>query len=149
VVKNGFMFIGEYTHSVDSKNRLFVPTKFQKDLKQGIVVTRGLDSCLFVFTLKAWEEIATKLKSMPLTNQNSRAFARLMLAGAMEVKLDKQGRILIPQYLKEFASLDKETVLAGLFDRIEIWNKESWEKYKKQTEKDSNKIAENLTELGI
>lgn len=143
------MFIGEYTHSVDSKNRLFVPTKFQKDLKQGIVVTRGLDSCLFVFTLKAWEEIATKLKSMPLTNQNSRAFARLMLAGAMEVKLDKQGRMLIPQYLKEFASLSKETVLAGLFDRIEIWNKESWEKYKKQTEKDSNKIAENLTELGI
>jgi len=143
------MFIGEYTHSVDGKNRLFVPTKFQKDLKQGIVVTRGLDSCLFVFTLKAWEEIATKLKSMPLTNQNSRAFARLMLAGAMEVKLDKQGRMLIPQYLKEFASLSKETVLAGLFDRIEIWNKESWEKYKKQTEKDSNKIAENLTELGI
>ena len=143
------MFIGEYTHSVDSKNRLFVPTKFQKDLKQGIVVTRGLDSCLFVFTLKAWEEIATKLKSMPLTNQNSRAFARLMLAGAMEVKLDKQGRMLIPQYLKEFASLSKETVLAGLFDRIEIWNKESWEKYKKQTEKDSNKIAENLTELEI
>lgn len=143
------MFIGEYTHSIDGKNRLFVPTKFQKDLKQGVVVTRGLDSCLFVFSLKSWEQIAEKLKSMPLTNQNSRAFARLMLAGAMEVKLDKQGRILLPQYLKEFASLNKETVLAGLFDRIEIWNKESWEKYKKQTEKDSNKIAENLTELGI
>ena len=143
------MFIGEYTHSIDGKNRVFIPTKFQKDLKPGVVVTRGLDNCLFVFTLQSWKQIANKLKAMPLTNQNSRAFARLMLAGAMEVNLDKQGRMLLPQYLKEFASLDKETVLVGLFDRIEIWNKASWEQYKKQTEKDSNKIAENLTELGI
>jgi len=143
------MFIGEYQHAVDGKGRLAVPVKFRKDLAKGAVVTRGLDRCLFVFTAAEWQKLAEKLAALPLSQANARAFARLMLAGAMEVDVDKQGRVLLPEYLREYAKITKETVVAGLFNRIEVWDRAAWEKYKAKTEKDSDHIAERMGELGI
>ena len=143
------MFIGEYTHSMDTKGRFAVPVKFRRDLKKGAVVTRGLDQCLFVYPKKEWETLAKKLSALPLSQANSRAFVRLMLAGAMDVNFDAQGRILIPDYLRKYAHLNKKVVIAGLFNRLEIWDESLWNKYKGRTEKNSEAIAEKLSELGI
>ena len=143
------MFIGEYQHNLDEKGRMAVPAKFRADLKQGAVVTRGLDNCLFVYTIKEWQKLVEKLGSMPMTQAKSRAFNRFILGSAMDLELDSQGRILLPDYLRQFASLKKEAVIAGLYNRLEIWDKAQWEKYKQQTEKDSVAIAENLAGLGI
>jgi len=143
------MFIGEFKHNLDLKGRLAVPIKFRQKLSSGAIVTRGLDKCLFVFSNKEWEVLAQKLIALPLAQANSRAFVRLMLAGAMDVELDKQGRILIPDYLRDYAGLKKETIVAGLYNRFEIWNSESWKEYKNKTESQSDEIAEKLSELGI
>ena len=143
------MLLGEYKHNLDTKGRLAVPSKFREKLLTGAIITRGLDNCLFVFANKEWELLAQKLIALPLSQANSRAFVRLMLAGASDVFLDSQGRILIPDYLRNYAGLKKETVVAGLYNRIEIWDKESWEKYKQKTESASEEIAEKLGELGI
>jgi len=143
------MFIGEYQHNIDDKGRLAVPTKFRQDLLKGAVVTRGLDHCLFVYMAKAWKEMAEKLATLPISQSKSRAFARLMLAGAMDVQLDRQGRIVLPEYLREYATMKKKVVVAGLYDRLEIWDDAAWTKYKTATEKDSNEIAEALGELGV
>ena len=143
------MFIGEYNHNLDNKGRLAVPAKFRKLLKSGAVVTKGLDNCLFLYPKKQWEVLAEKLSKLPISQSKARAFSRLMLAGAMDVTLDVQGRILIPEYLRTFASLKKETIVAGLYNRLEVWNKADWEKFKKATEKESAKIAEELDGLGV
>lgn len=143
------MFIGEFQHSIDEKSRLAIPVKFRADLKQGAVVTRGLDSCLFVFTKTEWKKLAEKIVNLPLTQSNSRAFARLMLSGAMDVNLDAQGRIIVPDYLQKFAELKKKVVVTGLYSRLEIWDEEKWNVYKKQTESNSLDIAERMGELGI
>ncbi len=143
------MLLGEYKHNLDTKGRLAIPSKFREKLSAGAIVTRGLDNCLFVFANKEWEVLAQKLMALPLSQANSRAFVRLMLAGASDVFLDSQGRILIPDYLRNYAGLKKETVVAGLYNRIEIWDKQSWEKYKQKTESASEEIAEKLGELGI
>ncbi|MEK7553556.1 MAG: division/cell wall cluster transcriptional repressor MraZ [Patescibacteria group bacterium] len=143
------MLLGEFKHNLDLKGRLAVPVKFRQKLSGGAIVTRGLDKCLFVFGNKEWEVLAQKLIALPLAQANSRAFVRLMLAGAMDVELDKQGRILIPDYLREYAGLKKETIIAGLYNRFEIWNSESWKEYKNKTESQSDEIAEKLSELGI
>lgn len=143
------MFIGEFTHSIDTKGRIAIPAKFRVKLANEAIITRGLDNCLFVFTKHDWDELAKKLISLPLAQANSRAFARLMLAGAMEAELDGQGRILVPDYLREYAGLAKEGVVAGLYNRIEVWNSEKWADYKKKTESNSEEIAEKLGELGI
>lgn len=143
------MFIGEFTHNLDLKGRVALPAKFRPKLSGGAIITRGLDKCLFVFSAKDWEILAQKLISLPLAQANSRAFARLMLAGAMDVEIDKQGRVLIPDYLREYAGLQKETIIAGLYNRIEIWNGEAWKEYKTKTENQSDEIAEKLGELGI
>jgi len=143
------MFIGEYNYSVDDKGRLAMPAKFRETLKAGAVVTRGLDNCLFLYPKKEWEILAGKLANLPLSQANSRAFSRLMLAGAMDVDLDKQGRISLPDYLRQYSSINKKVIIAGLYNRLEIWNEEKWEEYKKQTEKDGNEIAENLSQLGV
>ena len=143
------MFIGEYIHNLDIKGRLAIPAKFREKLLTGAIITRGLDNCLFVFGQKEWEVLAQKLTALPLSQANSRAFVRLMLAGAMDVEIDGQGRILIPDYLRKYASLKKETVIAGLYSRVEVWDKENWEKYKQKTESVSEEIAEKLGELGI
>ncbi len=143
------MFIGEYQHTTDEKGRLAIPAKFRATLGERAIVTRGLDHCLFVFSVADWETLAQKLITLPLTQANSRAFTRLMLAGAMEVEMDAQGRILLPEYLRTYASIGKQVIVAGLYNRIEIWNDEAWKKYKEQTESDSDEIAEKLTELGM
>jgi len=143
------MFIGEFKHNLDSKGRIAMPVKFRNKLTGGAIITRGLDRCLFVFGNKDWEVLAQKLIALPLSQANSRAFSRLMLAGAMDVEIDKQGRILIPDYLREYAGLKKETIFAGLYNRIEIWESENWKQYKTKTESQSDEIAEKLSELGI
>ncbi|MFO7806894.1 MAG: division/cell wall cluster transcriptional repressor MraZ [Candidatus Moraniibacteriota bacterium] len=143
------MFIGEYKHSIDTKKRLALPSKFRRSFKNKAVVTRGLDNCLFVYPMKEWEKIAEKLGNMPVGESATRSFVRLMLAGAIDVELDSQGRVLVPDYLKEYAGLDKEVIIAGLFNRLEIWNKKSWDKYKENAEKNQDKIAEELGKLGI
>jgi len=143
------MFIGEYQHNLDIKGRLAVPVKFRADLKQGAVVTRGLDNCLFLYTKAEWKKLADKLAAMPIAKANTRAFARLMLAGAMDVRVDGQGRIILPDYLRQYASVKKRVIITGLYNRLEIWDKAIWEKYKANTEKDSTKIAETLDGLGV
>lgn len=143
------MFIGEYTASIDEKGRVSIPVKFRASLKSKVVVTRGLDNSLFLYTLEEWKKLAEKLASLPISTANTRAFSRLMLAGAMDCEVDKQGRIIVPGYLKEFAKINKKVVIAGLFNRIELWSEELWESYKAQTEKQSNEIAEQLGSLGV
>ncbi|HLC69743.1 MAG TPA: division/cell wall cluster transcriptional repressor MraZ [Patescibacteria group bacterium] len=143
------MFIGEFTHNLDDKGRLAIPVKFRRDLTKGAVVTRGLDNCLFLYTKNEWEKLAEKLATLPISQANSRAFARLMLAGAMDVDVDKQGRIVLPEYLRQFAGLSKNVIVAGLYSRVEIWDESKWQAYKKQTETNSNEIAEKMAELGV
>lgn len=143
------MFIGEYNHSIDEKGRLAVPTKFRVDLAKGAVVTRGLDSSLFLLPLEEWGKLAGKLAGLPLGQAHSRAFARLMLAGAMDVRLDKQGRFVVPEYLREYADLRKKVVIVGVHTRLEIWDEEKWNIYRAKTETDAVDIAEELGQLGI
>jgi MraZ protein len=143
------MFIGEFHHTIDEKGRLAIPVKFRNAFKGGAVVTRGLDKSLFLYTNIEWKKLAEKLAALPISQSKSRAFARLMLAGAMDVSLDKQGRIVLPDYLRTYSSLQKNSVIAGLYNRIEIWSEEEWEKYKQETENSGNDIAEALGELGV
>lgn len=126
-----------------------IPVKFRGDLAKGAVVTRGLDASLFLFPKEEWDKLAQKLASLPLGQSNSRAFARLMLAGAMDVELDKQGRLILPEYLRTYAGMQKSVVVAGLFNRLELWNADTWEAYKQKTESEVGDIAEQLGELGV
>ncbi|MFH0853227.1 MAG: division/cell wall cluster transcriptional repressor MraZ [bacterium] len=143
------MFIGEYYHAIDDKGRLAVPAKFRAELLKGAVVTRGLDNCLFLYTKKEWEELANRIARLPIAKANTRAFSRLMLAGAMDVEMDKQGRVVLPDYLRQYAKIKKKTVVAGLYNRLEIWDETVWGTYKRTTEKSSSDIAEALGELGV
>jgi len=143
------MFIGEYSYNLDDKKRLAMPVKFRASLGKTAVITKGLDNCLFVYTIKDWEEQAKKLSKLPFSQADARGFARIMLTGAMEVSLDKLGRIVIPDYLKEYAGLNKKAVIAGLYNRIEVWNESKWKLYKQKTEKSAGNIAERLKEFGI
>lgn len=126
-----------------------MPSKFRASFKDGAVITKGLDNCLFVYTKKEWNKLVEKLANLPISQAKSRAFSRLMLAGAMDVNLDKQGRMIMPDYLKQFAGLGKKLVVAGLYNRLEIWDEKMWGKYQRVSEKDSNEIAEGLVDLGI
>ncbi|MBU4332422.1 division/cell wall cluster transcriptional repressor MraZ [Patescibacteria group bacterium] len=143
------MFIGEYNHNIDEKGRLAVPVKFRKDLAQGVVITRGLDDCLFLYPKEEWGKLAERLSKLPISQANTRAFARLMLAGAMDGDLDKQGRVIVPDYLRKYAGIKKKTVITGLYNRLEIWDEEKWNVYKSNTEKNSGDIAEALGEIGV
>lgn len=143
------MFIGEYQHSIDEKGRVAIPVKFRNLLKKGAVVTRGIDNCLFLYPKEQWQKIAGKLANMPVSQAKARAFSRLMIAGAMEADFDNQGRISLPEYLRSFAGLKKKAIVAGLYDRLEIWDETNWNKYKENSEKESAAIAESLSELGI
>jgi len=143
------VFIGEYSHNLDEKGRLAVPKKFRADLSKGAVVTRGLDNCLFLYTKIEWKKLADKLATLPFSQAKARAFARLMLAGAMDVGVDKQGRVMLPEYLRSFAGLKKQVIVAGLYNRLELWDQKNWEAYKSQTEKESTAISEQMFELGI
>jgi len=142
------MFVGQYAHNIDDKGRLAVPARFRSDLKKA-VVTKGLENCLVVYPKKKWDVFAEKLAALSVTKTNSRAFARLMLAGAMEVSVDSQGRVILPEYLRTYAGLVKKVVITGLYDRLEIWDETSWQKYQSETEKNAGSIAEALTDLDI
>ncbi|MBQ3891149.1 MAG: division/cell wall cluster transcriptional repressor MraZ [Lachnospiraceae bacterium] len=141
------MFMGEYNHTVDEKGRLIIPSKFREELGNEFVITKGLDDCLFIYNNTEWKALEDKLRALPLTNKNARTFARFMLGGAATVELDKQGRILIPQVLRTFASLDKEIVLVGIANRIEVWNKAKWDAASNIDDMES--IAEQMADLGI
>lgn len=143
------MFIGEYKHSIDPKKRLALPSKFRGELGNKVVITRGLDNCLFVYPIKVWETLAEKLGTLPVGEAGTRSFIRVMLAGATDVELDSQGRVLIPDYLKTDGGLNKEVTVVGLFNRLEIWDTKKWEAYKKTAEKNTGQVAEELGKLGI
>lgn len=143
------MLIGEYKHNLDVKRRLAIPSKFRKELGEGAILTRGLDSCLFIFPSKYWAPFAEMLAGLSLAKQDTRAFARLFLSGATEVEFDSLGRILVPEHLKKYAGLNKSVIVAGLFNRLEIWGEERWSSYRADLEKNSDQIAEKLGELGI
>ena len=143
------MFIGEYHHNIDEKGRLAVPVKFRNQLEKGAVVTRGLDNCLFLYPQKEWEKLADKLAKLPISKSNTRGFVRFMLAGAMDIEIDKQGRIVLPDYLRKFAGIKKKVVIAGSYSRLEIWEQEKWDKYKQGAEKESENMAETLGEMNV
>lgn len=138
------MFMGEYQHSVDAKGRLIVPAKFREALGEMFVVTRGLDNCLFGYPMNEWRKLEEKLKDLPMTKKDTRAFARFFFSGASEVEIDKQGRINIPSTLITYAHLEKECVVLGVSNRIEIWAKDAWEIYFNESEQSFNEIAENM-----
>ena len=150
------MFLGEYRHTLDQKGRVNLPTKFRKDLSQGVVITRGVDRCLFVYPRATWERLSLNLARLPLTARSSRAFARLLLAGAMDAQPDAQGRVMLPDYLRSYARIRKpekprgprastgEVVIAGIYDRLEIWDATAWDAYTRRTEKRSEDIAETI-----
>ena len=138
------MFMGEYQHSVDAKGRLIVPAKFREALGETFVVTRGLDNCLFGYPMNEWRKLEEKLKDLPMTKKDTRAFARFFFSGATEVEIDKQGRINIPSTLITHAHLEKECVVLGVSNRIEIWAKDAWEIYFNESEQSFNEIAENM-----
>ena len=141
------MLIGEFEHSLDAKGRLIMPAKLREAIGDKFVVTKGLDGCLFAFSIEEWSNFEEKLKSLPLSNRNSREFTRFFLSGATECEIDKQGRFLIPNNLRTAASLEKEAVIIGVGTRLEIWDKETWQKCDENISADE--IAENMTMLGI
>lgn len=143
------MFIGEYNHTIDSKGRLIVPSKFREALGDEFVVTKGLDGCLFVYPMEEWIAFTDKLKELPLTKKDARQFSRFFLAGAASCEVDKQGRILIPAVLREFAGLEKDAVLVGVSSRIEIWSRSNWEKISDVDIEDMDNIAEHMEDIGI
>ncbi len=143
------MFIGEYLYIIDHKKRLAIPSKFRKTLGKKAIVTKGIDTCLTVYPITEWEKLARKLEGLPSSKIDARGFVRIMLAGAIDVVLDKLGRILIPDYLKKYAGLKKEVVILGLSNKIEVWDKIKWKNYKDKTEKDIGDMASRLEELGV
>ncbi len=143
------MLIGEYKHTLDPKKRLSLPSKWRKELGTSLVVTRGLDNCLFVYPLTEWEKITKKIGELPLGQADTRSFNRFFLSGATEVEVDSVGRILVPDFLKDFAVLTSKVVLAGIHNRIEIWDEEKWETYKRTIEKQADALAEKLGEIGV
>lgn len=143
------MFIGEYQHTIDEKRRMSIPSKFRKDLGDGAVITKGLESSLVIYPKNQWKVISEKVGNLPLSQKEGRAMARIILGGASEVEFDKIGRILIPDYLKEFASLQKDAVIIGMYNRIEIWDAKVWSEYKTKVEKEMDESIEKLKDVGI
>jgi len=143
------MLIGEYLHTIDPKKRLSLPAKFRKELGKTVIVTRGLDQCLFVFPLSSWKKLVAKFSDLSIGSTESRGFNRFMLSGAVEADVDSAGRVLVPDFLKEFATLKTKVVLAGVNDRVEIWDQKRWDTYKKKIESQGDALAQKLGELGV
>jgi len=140
--------MGEYHHNVDEKNRLIIPSKFRYELGEKFIITRGLDGCLFVYPLTEWNKITEQLNSLPFTKKDARAFMRFFLSGATECEFDRQGRVNIASPLITYANIEKECVIIGVNDRLEIWSKTNWEKFFNDKQDDLSDIAENLFEVG-
>lgn len=143
------MFLGEFEHTIDDKGRLTIPAKFRPDLDGGVVVTRGLDGCLWAYGRAEWEKLAEKIAQMPTTNQAARNFARFMFSSAFDSIPDRQGRVIIPQNLRDYASIGNETVVIGVMNRVEIWNPEKWSQVVNTVEEDPEAIVAQLQDLGI
>ncbi|MDP3244946.1 MAG: division/cell wall cluster transcriptional repressor MraZ [bacterium] len=143
------MLIGKYQNNMDAKKRVPIPAKFRDLLGKTVIITRGLEDCLFVYSMADWQEFADKLSKLPLSQESARSFARLMFSGAMEVELDDLGRVLIPEYLKSHAQLKKEAVIIGAGNRLEIWDKEKWEKYQMNETGDMSETVADLKEFGL
>lgn len=143
------MFIGEYQHSIDAKSRIIVPSKFRDELGYKFILTKGLDNCLFIFSMEEWAKFEEKLKSLPVASKEARAFVRYFFSGAVECETDKQGRLTIPQNLREHAKIEKELVAIGVLSRVEIWSKKEWENYSTGENLGYDEIAEKMAELGI
>jgi len=145
------MWYGEYTHILDDKDRFILPAKFREKIKalekKKFFITRGLDGCLFLIPQEAWEKLEDKLKALPFTKQQSRTFNRLYFSGASEIDIDTQGRVILPEYLKEFAQIKREVVIIGVADRIEVWSKGRWDKFYQESKKRFEEMAENLFEV--
>ena len=144
-----YMFIGEYLHSLDLKGRVIIPSKFREDLGGDFIMTKGLDNCLFVYPKTEWDSFESKLKQLPITSKDARAFVRVFFAGASECELDKQGRVTIPQNLREHGKIDKDIVIIGVSTRLEIWGKEEWENYNETSDLSYDDMAERMAQLGI
>lgn len=143
------MLIGEYVHTLDAKKRLSLPSKFRRKFGKKVIVTRGLDNCLFLYPTREWEKISEKLGELSIGQRDTRGFNRFMLSGAVEVDVDSVGRILIPDFLKHFAELKNKVVLAGIHNRVELWDERKWIGYKKRIEGQADQLAEKLGELGV
>ncbi len=143
------MFMGEYNHTIDAKGRVIVPAKLREDLGEQFVVTKGLDHCLFVYPNDEWQAFAEKLRKLPMTSKDSRNFQRFFMAGAITAEVDKQGRILLSQSLREHAMLDKDVVLIGMTNRVEIWDKNRWNELNSSIEDNMEEVSESLTGLGL
>lgn len=138
------MLIGEFQHNLDNKNRLSIPAKLRLQLKGALVITRGLDNCLFILAEKKWQELIAKISNLPLGQKDARGLARIMLSGAMEVAPDRLGRVVIPEYLKHYSGLDKEAVIIGVENRLEVWSKKNWDEYCRKGEEVLSEMAERL-----
>ena len=142
------MFMGEYNHTIDAKGRLIIPSRFRELLGEEFVLTKGLDGCLSIYPMDEWEAFEMKLRALPLTNKNARTFSRFFVAGAAMCELDKQGRILLPPVLREYANLTKDVVLVGVLSRVEIWDKDRWQE-NTYDEDEMDEIAEHMADLGF
>ena len=143
------MLIGEYAHNIDAKGRVIVPAKFRDGLGDKFVLTKGLDGCLFAYSKEEWANFEEKIKSLPLTNKDARAFVRFFFAGAVECEIDKQGRTLIPPMLREYAGLSKDIVIIGVSNRVEIWSQDKWDSYSEAEDLEADELAEKMAMLGI
>ncbi|MBE0466667.1 MAG: division/cell wall cluster transcriptional repressor MraZ [Candidatus Desulforudis sp.] len=143
------MFIGEYQHTLDAKGRLFIPARFREGLGTGFVVTKGLDHCLFLYSRAEWEQLEQKLRKLPFARADARAFMRLFFSGAAELEADKQGRVLLPAGLREYARLDKEVMVLGVSSRVEIWAREEWERYSSEAADAYEEIAEKIVDYDL
>lgn len=143
------MLIGEHIHTLDSKKRLSLPSKFRDEMGKKVVITHGLDNCLFVYPMKEWEKVAEKLASLPMGQADTRGFGRFMLAGAVETDVDSIGRILVPDFLKEFAALKTQVAVVGVSTRVELWDEQIWKEYKTRIQKGADALAEKLGEIGV
>lgn len=143
------MFIGQFEHSIDEKNRIAIPSKFREAFRGEVIVTKGLDGCLFLFPKAKWEQMATGIGQLPTTKSSARLYARLLLASASREDFDNQGRVVIPAFLRDYANLKGKVVITGLYDRVEIWDKNAWKQVEEKVDKDAGKIAEELSELGV
>ena len=143
------MFMGDYKHSIDAKGRIILPADFREELTDNFVITKGLDNCLFLYTAEEWDKLSTKLRQLPLAKAEARAFVRFFFAGARQAECDRQGRFLVPANLRAHAKLQKDVVLIGISNRIEVWSKAEWDRYNEEITPSVSSIAETLVDLGI
>ncbi len=143
------MLIGEYRHTMDDKNRLSLPAKFRKEMGKKIIITRGLDRCLFGYPMSEWKKFSQQLASLSIGSAEGRGFTRAMLGGATEIEVDASGRVLVPDHLKSYAGLSTKVVVAGIHNRIELWNEDAWNKYTNGVEQDANQLAQKLADIGM